>query len=72
MKFVYFPIFIYRREKKVSVQNGSSCYNKPVIGHWLMYDEMVKQSSNMYIKGVSPISTLTVSIYLRIPTAFFN
>lgn len=58
---MFHHINVSRRDKKISISNTSSCYNKPFIGHWLMYDEMIKQTSNMYIKGVSPISSLTVS-----------
>lgn len=52
----------YRSEKKVNVQNNSACA-KRFISTWLLFDEKIKHRNCLLLRGVTAVTTITVSVF---------
>lgn len=50
-----------RSEQKVHVQSSGACGNQKITT-WLVYDELIKHSNGLFIRGVTAITTLTVGL----------
>ncbi|KAJ8937482.1 hypothetical protein NQ314_011872 [Rhamnusium bicolor] len=56
-----------RSEKKVNIQNNSACSNRNITT-WLFYDEKIKHRNCLLIRGVTAVTTITVSLMCGIDT----
>ena len=54
----------FRTEKRVLINNASPL-SKVCLSLWLVYDEMVKVRNGHQVRGVTPITPITVSVFLR-------